>query len=314
MKTKPVDSVLPIPMDSDSQKVMDIYYEALHELVSYGTHILEWSLKANQKKEPATELGVAAPLLFRHILELLDAISIQIKYGIVEPCKVQQRAALEAYFCLDYMLQEKTQERAACFYVVDFYRKLNMYRKYSPGTPKNEAFQKDLKDHSSEYSDIFSFKEAAAAYDNMKSLIERPMYAEARAEYLSLTTNNTKRLDIKWYSLFGGPTSVIWIAKKLKKYELHEFFYKSWSNASHGTELCSGTLARAEEEGYGSIKQLRNLEQAQNTVMMAINLGLLSFGLMAEKVVLKESKWTLLFSRSHNAKVKTTKLVFTDPI
>ncbi|QHV99304.1 DUF5677 domain-containing protein [Spirosoma endbachense] len=117
MKTKPVENVLPLSVEA--QTVMDVYSDAIHEMVCRGTHIFAESLKRNKSKETITEIDIAAPLLFRHILELMDAISVQVKSGVIVPCKVYLRAIPEVVVSLEYLLRENTEEIAACFFIVD---------------------------------------------------------------------------------------------------------------------------------------------------------------------------------------------------
>ncbi|RRB04122.1 hypothetical protein [Larkinella rosea] len=82
--TKPIEDLLPLPIDPKADSIMNLYYNALHELVCFGTHILAWHLEEGKGRlEERNEIDLAEALLFRYILELIDAISVQIKMGLL---------------------------------------------------------------------------------------------------------------------------------------------------------------------------------------------------------------------------------------
>ena len=312
--TKPYNDLLPLPLDSRAEPFMTLYYNALHELVCFGTHMVVWNLEQGKGREnERNEISLAPVLLFRHILELLDAISVQVKVGIVVPCKVQLRAMLEAYMSLEYMLEKDRNRRAACFLLVDHYRKLNFFKRLSHNTPESKKLFSDLSEYGEHFKNITPIEGLDQAHKNQESLIQQPIYTEARKDYLTRTNQNAKNLDIKWYALFDGPTSVKWLATKLKKYDIYEFFYKSWSDPTHGTNLSSKVIVRG-EEGTGAIVQLRNMEEAHEIVNHAITFTLLIFDLVARKVVSEHKKeyatWFFEYRDKFRIPADQNKIVF----
>lgn len=310
--TKPIDDLLPLPMEPKAKPFMDFYHEALHELVCFGTHILSWSLQQGKGKEDQrNEIDLAVPLLFRHILELVDAISVQIKLGVAAPCKVQLRALLEAQLSLEYMLEKDRPRRAACYLITDFYRKLSFYKKMMSGTPESKKLIEELKDHSLTMSDFTAIPEAAMAAKNMEELIAKPIYAEVNNEYTEVLKKKGNS-EIKWYSLFNGPNNVKWLAQRLKKYETYVFFHQAWSDSTHGTGLTQGVLVKG-ENGYGAITQLRNMEGAHEVVTQTMLLTLQVYiELMAKKVVSEKKKeisaWQFWFRDTYRTKVDERKI------
>lgn len=258
--TKPVEDLLPLPMEPEAEPYITLYYDALHELVCFGTHILSWNLELGKGKiGKRNETDMAVPLLFRHIIELLDATSVQVKMGVIVPCKVQLRAMLEAYLSLEYLLEKDRERRATCFLLVDHYRKLNLHRRLSPNTREGTVFAQEIKEFGLHLPNFVPIKEAEQVVKDIESLVASPIYQEARKEYLSKTNQNRSNLDVKWYTLFNGPNSIIWLAKRLRKYDLYEFFYRSWSNQTHATDLSTKVLVRG-SDGNSAITQLRNMQ------------------------------------------------------
>ena len=305
--TKPVDDILPLPINAKAKQIIDFYYSALHELVCFGTHVLAWNLeKGKDRTDLGTEIDMAVPLLFRHLLELIDAISVQVQSGVVSPCRVYLRAFLEAYLSLEYILEKDHHRRSACFMIVDHYRKLNFYKKLVHNSKENIELQQELDKFGYIMKKISRIENADKAYNNMASLINKPIYNDAREEYLLRTKNNTTNLDIKWYNLFSKNSSVKWLSKHLHRYDLYEFFYKEWSNPTHGTNLHTGVLVLG-DDGLGAINQIRNLEDAHQVTSQTITLTILLYSSMLKKVVSEHKRehaeWHIYYKEAFRNKI-----------
>ena len=73
--TSSIEDLLPLPMDSRAMPFMQLYHDAIHEIVCFGTHVLAWNLEQGKGNEgERNEIDMAVPLLFRHGLELLDSV------------------------------------------------------------------------------------------------------------------------------------------------------------------------------------------------------------------------------------------------
>lgn len=276
--TDPVDDVLP-RLNETAAYIFNEYFIALHELVCYGTHILTWLIAQNEGKIPVpNETASAAPLTFRYIIELLDAISVQVSVGAFNPCKVLLRVLLESVFALEWLLKDDRERRAAAMFIVDHYRNLAFYQGFVRGTSENATLIKKLKDHGTYLVDINNYPRAKENVDRLTKLINSPIYHEARKEYIRFTTedkhskprkNNLSVHLVKWYQLFKGPVHTGELAEKLGKYELYRFFYQDWSNQIHGTNLSSGVLSQ-DENGFGWINQIRDPTGGEDIVKSTI--------------------------------------------
>jgi hypothetical protein len=82
---------------SDNQellKTLGRFADLIQETVNFGTHVLEWELGS----APGGDETAPITLSLRHILELLDSVSINIRNACVDPCKLLLRGALESFF------------------------------------------------------------------------------------------------------------------------------------------------------------------------------------------------------------------------
>lgn len=311
MKTRPKTELLPLPLEPEISNLMNFFYKAIHEVVCYGTHILHWILKTNEKNPKNTnELITSVPLLSRHILELTDSIFIQVKSGVIVPSKLQMRAVLEAFLSLEYLLKEdsKREERSGYYFIVDHYRKLNFYKKLIPGTQENIEYRAKLKKHGQYLPDIYESIDGTEAYNNMHSLINLEHYKNANEKYCNYTANNTKKLDnLKWYALDGGPSSLYTLSIELNRYDFYESLYKPWSEPNHGTNLFQGVIDKG-EDGLGTFNQLRVLTESRMVVEMTLVLNVTIYLMVVEKTVPKEikgmAKWAQQFNEAYLSKVK----------
>ncbi|RIV20498.1 hypothetical protein DYU11_20860 [Fibrisoma montanum] len=301
------------PTEPSIQSALDTYHDAIHEMVCYGTHILHWILKENKKILPeSTELNIAHALLFRHILEHLDSMAIQIKASAIVPSKVQLRVILEAFLSLEYLLEkpENIAQRAAAYFLVGYYKSYNFLMKHTPGTEEYRIQMEDLKKHAKYIRDE-DLPDTSAELENIKRLINSPLYREAKEEYNIYTKDNTKDInDLKWHALYNGPKSTFRLANYLNRRDFYDYCYKPWSEEVHSTNLHRGVIVKA-EEGYGAFNQLRMPDQAPELVQSTTMIVLSVYELLITKCVPKElnnyRQWSRMYKMVHRNKVERIK-------
>ena len=192
---------------------------------------------------------------------------------------------------------------------MDHYRKLNFYRQFIPNTTEYTQLQEKLNKYGFIVKSISPIKDALTGHINQQKLIDAPIYKEVREEYKRVTNNNTRNLQTKWYALFNGPNTVLDLAKRVERYDLYEFYYKAWSNPTHGTDLANNVLVKG-DDGFGAVVQLRNIQEAQSVTSQVISFGLLLITLMANKVVPERktdyAKWFLAYKTAFREPVDRT--------
>jgi hypothetical protein len=254
--------------DQEVQRMLTAFSRGLDEAVSFGTHVLEWTGDV----QPEGDELVPPLFLLRHVLELVDGISIQIRHACVDPCETQLRALLEASFGIRFMLQDKSRKRSMAFMVCRVHRRLAVYHSLDVSTDPGRVFARQLK------SDVAGLNirlqdapRVEPAVKNLESLLARPEYAEVDAEY-QRTKKKLKRTP-PWYALYDGPTTLEQLAARVNRPATYQVFYRHWSGRTHGTGVVEGRLSPG-QDGTGAMIQLRFPIEAQQVTQMALNLAL----------------------------------------
>lgn len=116
MPTKPIEIILPVSIEpKEFRDLIDLVSSTLDELVNYGTQVVHWV--GNNPKFKKPDVDVPLVLLSRHILELVDSISILVKKSSIDPCKVLLRAALESMLYIKFITAERSEERCKAYLV-----------------------------------------------------------------------------------------------------------------------------------------------------------------------------------------------------
>jgi hypothetical protein len=119
MNTKPVFELHPglDHLDPQKKNTLNTYSAGIDELVSFGTHVLSWGLEAtNGRDEVIPQL-----MIFRNILENLDAISVLVRAGSIDPCKSLLRVVLESVLNLEFMLQGAVERNGLAFLICNYH-------------------------------------------------------------------------------------------------------------------------------------------------------------------------------------------------
>ncbi len=263
MLTDPVEDILPTSIDNkEVEELLDQFANAIREAVNYSTHVFKWCAEI-----PGDDTFLPVFLSFRHVIGLLDAVSILIKSACVDPCELLLRGVLESSFNILYILQENTNRRAMCFLVWYFNERLKLYEIVDPTTPSGRQFQTAIrKDRLVGQMKITEFDNLAERKDNLKRLLNKPLYRDIEEEY-----QKSRGCVKHWYSLFGGPKTLEQLANELELSGLYNVLYRSWSGAAHGVEIIEGKVSSA-ETGETLITQIRNIEGAQRVTSISLSL------------------------------------------
>ena len=129
MPTKPNEDFIPRNYeDPEIQKILNQYSSALEEVVNFASHAAKW---CSEKIHGGEELAPVI-LSFRHIFELIDAISVLIKYSCIDPCKILLRSVLESVLTVKYILEKDTDIRGTDFMTCCWHHVINELRKEDP--------------------------------------------------------------------------------------------------------------------------------------------------------------------------------------
>jgi len=271
MPTNPILDIIPRNIENEEvTTALRQFSSTVDEIVNFGSHILKWCLDA------ATGGDENLPLFLslRHILELIDSISINIRESSVFPCKLLLRGVLESYFGATYMLEDKskTKKRAMAFMICYVNRRLNIYKKLIPSTDANKNFIKKIEDDrlvgKAKIGNPPKILNSLIA--NLDGLLKKPSYKRANDEFQRFKKSG--RRDPYWYSLYDGPKNLEELANHLKLSGLYHVLYRHWSEAVHGTDIIEGKIFR-DISGQGGIIQLRLPGDAQVITSLTLSIA-----------------------------------------
>jgi hypothetical protein len=280
MLTHPVKEIIPREMENpEVAKTIAQFSSAIEETVNFGSHILKWS------SDSATGGDEIAPLILslRHVLELLDAISILVKASCIYPCELLLRGVLESYFGLEYLFREDRERRAMAFMVCHVHHILETHESHDPTTQTGKKIHKALEsDRAMPGVKIREIPELKVETAQLEAVLKKPRYIEAQAEYLRLRSK-TKSTP-KWYSFYGGPTSVEQLANGLGLSGMYQIFYRSWSGPVHGTDIIRGKILK-DDKGGTAIVQIRSVRNAQLVTSLTLSLALKVYHLFFKHMI-----------------------------
>ena len=270
--TEPVHDILSRALDKNG--LMDLLAKlsnGLDETVNFGSQILNWDL-GNVR---GSDEHIPIILSFRHLLELIDSISILVRSSSIDPCKLILRGALETCFSLEYIFESNTTDRCMAFLVWHSHKNLKTYRKLDPSLEQGKQLQHVLnQDKLASGMEIPTIPGLNDAIVNLESLIQQPEYEKAEKEYQRLRNAGIK--NPAWYQLFNGPKTIQGLAEHLDMHAFYEIFYRHWSGPTHGTDIIQGKLSGAPGD-TAEIIQIRYPKNAQEVTSQAMMLALKTF-------------------------------------
>ena len=269
MPTEPYDKIITDPIIND--EVLDVlkyFSDIIIEVRNFGSHVLKQSSDASSGGHEVYPLF----MLFRNVLELIDAIALLMKESSIEPCKVLLRTFFENLLSIEYMTEKETEKRALCFLVWHIHKKIKKLRKLDQSLPEGKQYlskkNKDRLVNKANLDWIEGIPDIIKKYEkNLKS----PLYTEIEKEYQE---TQTKMKNPHWYSLFDGPRNLEMMADKLHLSGVYEEFYRHWSESIHGTDIFRGKVSTSTTSGEVLIPQIRLPKNAQHITKMIISLSL----------------------------------------
>ncbi len=274
---KPIESLLRREADSpEFQSLVSQFGNLLDECVNFGTHVFEWCLE-HPKKDHS---DLTSFLLFRHLLEMLDGISVLIRQRCADPSFLLLRSGIESLLGLEYILKEDSERRAMSYEVVHVHKKLSMYLKLDPKSQVGKDFRKTLskdvisKDMKLPELDILKL------VNNLKNLLESPEYAPIEQEWQEL--KKTGR-SFEWFSLFGGPLTIQQLADRLGHSSWYEILYRPFSGETHATN--SIHHLDKDEDGLPALHGLRYPQNLQQATSLSLSFAFTAYRLMLSSYI-----------------------------
>jgi len=267
--TQPFGKLAPLDLKgTPAGALFSAWADGIRETVNFGTHVLYWCWG---KAPSSRDLPVILSL--RHALDMLDAISILLKEGAADACKLQLRSLLEVFFGVRYILQADTAKRGMAFMVWHVNGRLRYYRKLDSKRESGKQLRQALKrDHWLKSVELPDIPEAEQLIGNLEELLKEPDYAKAEAEY-KRTRQKASGRPLPWYALYGGPHTVEGLAKVVGAEGVYEILYRDWSGVVHATSIIQGKISPGGEPGVAALHQIRHPRDAQTVLAYALPVG-----------------------------------------
>ena len=219
-------------------------------------------------------------LLARHAIEHLDGISVLVSGGCSQPCQPLLRSALEALLGIYYILEADSERRGLAYQLAHAHKKIKVYQRFDPATEAGRQLRRDIAaDPAGDILDGLPALDYPTLIAGLRGMFEQPMFRPLEAEWQRMKAAHPKKKDPdSWYSLFGGPSNLQALARKVGVPAMYEFLYRTWSNEVHAG---SAMEAIALKDGQSVIRPIRHPDELQTSVSLA---GVFSVSL-ARKIV-----------------------------
>lgn len=269
MPIKPNEDFIPRNIPPEIQKILNQYSSVLEELVNFASVAAIWCTEEVQD-EKLTPLHFS----FRHIFELIDAISVLVKYSCIVPCNILLRSVLECALSIKYILEEDTEKRLKAFMTCTWHQDINNLRKMNPDDEMHDQFlakkQRDKFMRDVALPEIPK-EEVIENIEKLKDLLDSSEYRESEIEYKRLKRARCGRKP-KWYSMHGGPANIEKLAEHFDLTLEYEFRYREWSGLIHGFDIIRPNIV-IDDQGIGKISQIRSPEYAFDVTKIAVQYG-----------------------------------------
>lgn len=249
------------------------------EITNFGTQVLQRSQVASAQ-DP--EGNFSALALYRHMLELTDAIEVLIRSSCAVPAAPLVRATFEALLALAYIHQtpQEFRLRSLSWAYVDALTRVRALERWVPGSAAHAEFEREKQ------KDPFGDALTDPDPDTLKRQLELaraiaadPNFAECADEVQRLRSIGRTGIP-RWYSLFGGPTNLKGLAERVGLLMHYRFQYRHWSKLAHAEEPAQ--YIDWTPDGQVGLRPLRQANEilgvAQSTANHAIHAMWLTIG------------------------------------
>lgn len=224
------------------------------EILDLSNQVFDWVLE----KKKHDDIDAPPILLFRQAIEVLDAITIQIRHQSIEPCKILLRAVFEIDLAIKYLLERDQIRRAKCYLFFHHTSQLKSLKRFDPTHPSGKEFLSELEEDKVVGNKFFQvdanfIKDLHKRIESYDHLLHNDDFKQVEDEFIRLKRGRGK---FSWYSFFDGPTSIWGLARHFGMIAFYEILYRSWSTYAHGADPLTGNFGLDNDDNV-SIIQLR---------------------------------------------------------
>lgn len=244
--------------------------QLLRELTNFGTHVLQRSQDAAMADKDA-EAHFAPLALYRHVLELTDAIEVLVRNSCAVPAMPLVRATFEAMLALAYIHQDDSayKRRSLSWAYVDAVHRARALERWIPGSALRLEFERERqKDPFGSALAEPNPHEVERQLEQARAIMADASFAPCAAELERIRTAGAARIP-RWYSLFGGPTTLEGLARSVGLLMHYRFQYRHWSKLAHAEDPAQ--YVDTTPEGQVGIRPLRQANEILSVTLGAAN-------------------------------------------
>lgn len=238
----------------------------IEEVIRYSSNVLECCARSPK----GGSIDATILVLFRHILEMQDAIAVLVRASCVEPAKALLRSLFEGMLGIEYVLADDTGNRSLAYQVAHLHRQITFCRNFNRRTPEGEQFARKVESDPVSQWLKFDPKDLVRQEKLSVNALARDPLVPVEQEWQS-TAKRLGRKHLDWFSLWGGPTSVEGLAQHLNFAASYQVFYRDWSGLVHAAD---GLSRLSLGPGEATLRPLRDTTALYEVALMAVLLGI----------------------------------------
>lgn len=205
---------------------------AFADCVALGTHVFDWCNAGG-----GGEFEAAATLMYRDLLESLDAFEVLVGQGVTEAAIPVVRSMWEVELQLAYLLEEEHEARGLAYHVASLRARIRAMKARDRTTREGQAFE-SIWEADADASKAFPHIDMSEEIAAKEAVLGKPQFAPTNAAFEAL-----KKKSSPWYALAGGPQNLKELTERMHRGCSYEMFYRPWSKAVHGEDALAGLLS-----------------------------------------------------------------------
>ncbi len=262
MPTKPLDSILDRDLSiAEAQDILLTATPLMRELVNNGTNVFG---RCAQSPSGGADVDLAPMALYRHVLEMTDAVEVLTANCCAAPALPIVRSSFEGLLSLDYIFESDADyEKRSLSWLAEYNRsRIAFYMSLLPDSDRGKQFRAAIaKDKS--VNDLLSFptEDVQTAIDNLERLMNKDHFRDIQTEFERLG----KR--VPWHGLFGGPPNTQQLANHVGRDAQYDFLYRVWSRVAHARDFSAFLTPVSKTEA--GLARIRNPEPIRDVTVFA---------------------------------------------
>lgn len=259
MSTKPHLDILYREVSiAEARESLRIALPVLREFVDFGTNAL---MRCTLSVEGDIFEDMTVLALYRHILEMTDAVELLLSHGSAVPARPVIRSSFEALLSIEYILEsdETYCERALSWLVNHFHNSRKFLETLIPETGKGVEFAKALA------SDPIGPRITLPSADDARRQVSVLDQLMSDQRLRKVVEEFKLKPRAKWYSLFDGPNDLRALARHMNQLARYDHLYRIWSSTSHSLDLRPFmALSGRDEFRIGRIRETSEYQRLRN--------------------------------------------------